>query len=103
MIEYISNIKAKYPNTCIGLNAYYTQNTNDKLDFFSKYNTVPLDYFISLVVSYIEYRQINFLESLCNTQIDNVADNHQSLRMKTVAHILNRLEKHITPFEGQPF
>ena len=101
--DYITNIKAKYPNTYIGLNAFYKNNNLSVKEFILTFSNTPLDYTISIIIHYIEYRQVNFLESLCNTQIDNVADNHEILRMKTVTYILHRLEKNIIPFEGQPF
>lgn len=101
--DYITNIKVKYPNTYIGLNAFY-KNTNPLMKEFSNlYSNVPLDYMMSLIISYIEYRQVNFLEALCNLHFDYPDDNHQTLRMKTVTNILYRLEKYINPVEGQPF
>lgn len=101
--DYITNIKVKYPNTYIGLSAFYRTENNPKLEFAVLYGKVPLDYMMSLIISYIEYRQVNFLEALCNLHFDYPDDNHQSLRFKTVTNILYRLEKYINPVEGQPF
>lgn len=101
--EYLINIKTKYPNTYIGLNAFYKAQNPNMIEFILTYGSVPLDYVISLIVNYIEYRQVSFLEALCNLHFDYPDDNHETLRMKTVTNILYRLEKYIHPVEGQPF
>jgi len=101
--DYLTNIKIKYPNTYIGLNAYYKNINPNMTDFIVMYGNVPIDYALSLIICYIEYRQVQFLEALCNLHFDYPDDNHFSLRMKTVTNILYRLEKYIHPVEGQPF
>jgi hypothetical protein len=101
--DYITNIKVKYPNTYIGLTAYHKGINSSLSDFMFVYVKVPLDYCLSLIINYIEYREVNFLEALCNLQVDYPNDNHQMLRLKTVTNILHRLERFITPAEGQPF
>jgi len=100
--DYIANIKVKYPNTYIGLRAFCNLN-NNKADLNIVYEKVPLDYLMSIIISYIEFRQVSFLEALCNLHFDYPDNNHQTLRMKTVTNILYKLEKHIHPIEGQPF
>jgi len=99
--DYIANIKVKYPNTYIGLEIFHTKDKAVK--FEQLYSPVPLDYLMSKIIEYIEYRQVIFLEALCNLHFDYPDDNHQTLRMKTVTNILYKLEKHIYPVEGQPF
>jgi len=101
--DYITNIKVKYPNTYIGLNAFHKNLTPNMIEFISTYGNVPLDYTMSKIIPYIEYRQVNFLEAMCNLHFDYPDDNHETLRMKTVTNILYRLEKYINPVEGQPF
>lgn len=101
--EYLTTLHSKYPNTFIGLQAFHKARTPNMVTMVGTYGNVPLDYMLSLVVLYIEYRNVNFLEALCNTHVDNVADNHNTLRLKAVTHILNRLEKFETPAEGKPF
>lgn len=104
--DYYTAIKTKYPNTYIGLNAFYISTTSSlevKSTGLSGLIVAPLDYMITIIIRYIEYRQVNFLEALCNTQIDNIGDNHETLRLKTVAQIFNRLEKFQNPPEGKPF
>lgn len=105
--DYYVTIKAKYPNTFIGLNAFYTDNYCKSLETkstgLSGLINTPLDYMITIIIRYIEYRQVNFLEAMCNTQFDIATNSHETLRFMTVATILNRLEKFITPVEGKPF
>lgn len=105
--EYYITIKDKYPNTFIGLNAFYTDNYCKTLEAkstgLSGVIVAPIDYMITVVIRYIEYRQVNFLEAMCNTQIDYDCTSHEELRFKTATIILNRLEKFITPVEGKPF
>lgn len=101
--NYIDTIREKYPNTYIGLITYLIDIFPPDRLLVKKFETYPLEIMVSYFIRYIEYRKVNFLEALCNTSIDNVADNHESLRVKTVTLILYRLEKNITPFEGQPF
>ena len=105
--QYYTTIKEKYPNTFIGLNAFYTNNycksLQAKSSGLSGLINTPLDYMITVIIRYVEYREVNFLEALCNTHIDNIQDAHEMLRLKTVTHILNRLEKFINPAEGQTF
>lgn len=101
--QYLETVKKKYPNSYIGLNAFYKQQNPNIKEFMVTYSAVPLDYIISLIIKYIEYRNVNFLEALCNTQIDNITDTHDTLRLKTVTLILYRLENYINPVEGLPF
>lgn len=104
--DYYTAIKTKYPNTYIGLNAFYISTTGSlevKSTGLSGLIIAPLDYMLTVIIRYIEYRQVNFLEALCNLQIDYPNDNHENLRLKTVTNILHRLEKFITPVEGKPF
>ena len=105
--DYYTTIKEKYPNTFIGLNAFYTNNycksLQAKSSGLSGLINTPLDYMITIVIRYVEYREVNFLEALCNTHIDNTEANHETLRFLTITTILNRLEKFITPVEGKPF
>lgn len=101
--EYIDTIREKYPNTYIGLITYLIDIFPPDRLLVKKFETYPLEIMVSYFIRYIEYRKVNFLEALCNTQIDSVGSTHEQLRVKTVTHILHRLEKNITPFEGQPF
>ncbi len=101
--QYIDTIKEKYPDTYIGIITYLINIFPPDRLLIKKFETYPLDIIISYFIRYIEYRKVNFLEALCNTAIDNVADSHELLRMKTVTNIIYRLEKRITPVEGLPF
>jgi len=101
--EYIETVKQKYPNTYIGLDSYYKQQNSNIKDFASTYNVVPLDYIITLIIKYLEYRQIDILTALCNYAVDNLTDTHDIIRMKAITNVIHRLEKHIIPAEGQPF
>lgn len=101
--EYLKAIQDKYPNTFIGLNAYYKQLDPNMVTFVNTSAYLPLDYVISRIIRYLEYRQVNFLEALSNTHIEYPSASHEELRFKTTSLVLNRLEKFITPAEGKPF
>lgn len=101
--DYMLQVKSKYPNTFIGFCAFINNLYPNDKTFISKLQNAPIDYALSFFIKYIEYRNVNFLEALCNTQVDNISDNHELLRMKTVTIILYRLEKLIRPVEGLPF
>ena len=101
--QYLTTVKEKYPNTYIGFLAHIKNTSSNSTIFLKNITSYPLDYVLSYFVLYIEYRNVNFLEALCNTHIDNIQDAHEMLRLKTVTHILNRLEKFINPAEGQTF
>lgn len=101
--QYMETVQAKYPNTYIGFKAYCLGRFDNDAKKFGNLHLSPLDYMLTFIIDYVEYRGVNFIEALCNTQVENVSDNHQTIRLKTVTAILFRLEKFITPVEGQPF
>lgn len=101
--EYLKIIETKYPNTFIGINAYYKQLNPNMITFVGTFASVPLDYVVSKLIGYIEYREVNFLEAMCVEKITCIGLNHEVLRIRTVTAILNRLEKFIIPVEGKPF
>jgi len=101
--EYLKAIEIRYPNTFIGITAYYKQLNPNMINFVTTFASVPLDYLVSKIITYIEYRNVNFLEALCNEQVGCIGLTHEDLRVKTITAVLNRLEKFITPVEGQSF
>lgn len=104
---YYTAIKDRYPNTFIGLNCFYIEHCCKTLEAkssgFSGIIVAPMDYMLTIIIRYIEHRGVDFLTAMCNTSFDLVPENHEALRLMTVTHILNRLEKFIEPAEGQVF
>jgi hypothetical protein len=101
--EYLKAIETRYPNTFIGINAYYKRLNPNMINFVSTYANVPLDHLLTKLITYLEYRGVNFLDAMCNTQIENVGASHEMLRFKTVTVVISRLENFISPVEGLPF
>lgn len=100
---YFEQIKKHCPETYIGLISYLNRvfnNDRTKLNSFLCSNIYIVNPYI---IGYIEYRQVNFLESMCNTHYDNIDLSFNDLVGKTITNTLYRLEKNLIPLEGQPF
>lgn len=101
--EYLDKIIVKYPDTYIGFKSYIINNLPNGKTIFDNLVKYPLDFVLTYFVGYIEYRQVNYLEALVNTHYDYPNDNYESLKAKTITHILQRLENFIVPVEGLTF
>lgn len=101
--EYLTKLQATYLMTYTGLEAFHKENNKTAVPFINYYNNVPLDFVITFIIKYLEKRDVNFLEALSVSAIDNVIANHETLRLITVTAVMHRLEKFIDPAEGLPF
>ena len=100
---YVQQIQTHCPNTYIGLLAYFNKLCNNDNVQLRNLLSSNINILNTYIIGYIEYRQVNFLEALCNTHYDNVDLNFSSLIGKTITNTLTRLEKNLIPLEGQPF
>ena len=100
---YVQQIQTHCPETYIGLTTYLNRLCNNNKLQFQNLLCSNINILNPYIIGYIEYRQVNFLEALCNTHYDNVDLNFNSLIGKTITNTLTRLEKNLIPLEGQPF
>lgn len=100
---YIEQVKTNCPQTYVGLIAYLSRLCNDNKSQLTGLLSSNILIINSYIIGYIEYRQVNFIEAVCNTHYDNPSLNFSNLIGKTITNTLYRLEKNLLPLEGQPF